>query len=216
MKGRCRAGRRAAARRAAARPPRRPRRRTCPTDRRRRPARPRAARTDPASAACRPARPAPSPAGSLPARRRCRSAKSVTPYSAKGGVDRRARLDRVHEMHLGARAAAGAPARSRAARRSRNADAAGPHRAQHARLRVALDGIEDIARKRLDKAPRGARRSPPDAGTPAAPPGARARRRHRSAGEQPRAGRTRAGNKTGFRHRTILPEQGGDTARRAR
>ena len=76
------------------------------------------------------------------------------PIAVKRLADRRPRLDRVHEMdrrrraefaderHLGERGAVEMP------------DAAGSERAQHARLGVAFDGVEDIARERVDKAPR--------------------------------------------------------------
>ena len=132
----------------------------------------------------------------------------------KGLVDRRSRLDRVHEMdrrrraefadqrHLGERGAVEMP------------DAAGPQRAQHARLGVALDGIEDIAREGADKAPRrrGDRR------------GAQAQQRlgRPQAGDgggdrgQNHARRVGAiGDEADFRHRTILRNRGWPRHRRA-
>ena len=89
-------------------------------------------------------------------------------------------------------------------------DAAGPDRAQDARLRVALYGIKHIARKCLDKA---ARRGGDRRGTQAHQRLRRAlardKRVHARQRERPR-GRTDSGFEgkyTGFRHRTILPEQ---------
>ena len=85
------------------------------------------------------------------------------------------------------------------------ANAAGPQRAQHARLGVAFDGIENIARKEFDK--------------PQCGPGYLRRTQAEQRIARPRLGNDRidrgensaplgAGReKTGFRHRTILQNQ---------
>ena len=136
----------------------------------------------------------------------------------KRGVDRRARLDRVHEMHLGARQQA-AHQRDLGQRGAvEMPDAAGPYRAQHARLRVALDGIEHIARKRLDKAARrGGDRRRPQADERLGRALARDERVDGRQGERA-PGRTNSGlqrKNTGFRHRTILPRTKEATPARA-
>jgi hypothetical protein len=85
------------------------------------------------------------------------------------------------------------------------ADAASPQRAQNARLGVALDGIENIARKALDKPLCGAGdRCRPQAQQRIARPRPGDDRIDRGESSTPlRAGR----EKTGLRHRTILRDQ---------
>ena len=85
------------------------------------------------------------------------------------------------------------------------ADAAGPQRTQHARLGVALNGIENIARKELGKPSRSA--------------GDRCRAQAQQRIARPRPGDDRIDRgensaplrawreKTGLRHRTILRNQ---------
>ena len=76
------------------------------------------------------------------------------PVFGKGGVDRAARLDRVHKMHC---RCGQHPADQRDLGQGgavEMADSAGPYRAQHARVGVALDGVEHIARKGGGKAAR--------------------------------------------------------------
>ena len=135
------------------------------------------------------------------------------PVLGEGGMDRAAPLDRVHKMHrgVGQHAAHHRDLGQRGA--IEMAHSAGPHRAQHARLRVALDGIEDIAGEHPDKAPRrgGDRRR-----TQAQQRLRRALARHDGIDRGENAGPCRTPNglqsdKTNFRHRTILPGQGGDT-----
>ena len=123
----------------------------------------------------------------------------------EGVADCRPRLDRVHEMDLGRRQQLADERHLGERGAIEMANAAGPQRPQHARLGVALDGVENIARKELGKPPRGAGD-------------------HRRAQAQQRIARPRPGNdridrgessaplragreKTGLRHRTILRNQ---------
>jgi hypothetical protein len=133
--------------------------------------------------------------------------------AVKRDMDRRARLHRVHEMQLGARQKTAHQHDLGQRGAIEMPDAAGPHRAQDARLRVALDGVKDVARKRPDKASRGrGDRRRPQAKERLRRALARNKRVDARQGKR-MPGRTRRGiqrNKTGFRHRTILPEQGGD------
>ena len=124
------------------------------------------------------------------------------------GMDRVARLDRVHEMDLGAGQQL-ADERDLGQRGTvEMAHAAGPHRAQNARLRIAFDRVENIAGKCCDKAARcGSDRCWPQAHERLRRPLARD---HGIDGGQ-NAAVCGTQHEAGFRHRTNLLRQGGDT-----
>ncbi len=120
----------------------------------------------------------------------------------KGLTDCRPALDRVHKVDLGRRKELADEGHLGERGTVEMPDAPGPQGAEHARLGVAFDGVEDIARKPVDKPPcrAGNRRRTQAQQRIGRPHRGDDGIDQREAGAPQRTGR----NKADFCHRTIL------------
>ena len=71
----------------------------------------------------------------------------------KGVMNCRPRLDRVHEVDIGPRQELAYECHLGERGTIKMANAPGPKRPQHARLGIAFDSIQSIAREKIDKSP---------------------------------------------------------------